>query len=130
MNLTIKGEDIQMDDTLQKYIGIVLKDPCFPKTIDQYTDEQLAEAVQRAMEANAITSNMNKALGDRIRALRCAKNLTQEQLADQVGISRQVYAMIEDGAKRINLDILSKIVEVLDVTVSDITSVLDQDVSA
>ena len=62
---------------------------------------------------------MNKLLGSRIKALRSANNLTQEEVADQIGISRQKYA-------RITLDILSKVAEVLGVTVGDITKVLDE----
>lgn len=69
---------------------------------------------------------MNELLGGRIKALRCAGNLTQEQIADQVGISRQRYARIESGTNNITLDILSKIAKILDVQVTDITKVLDE----
>lgn len=69
---------------------------------------------------------MNEKLGNRIKALRNAKNLTQEQIADQIGISRQKYARIESGVNSITLDILSKVAEVLGVTVGDITKVLDE----
>ena len=69
---------------------------------------------------------MNEMLGSRIKALRIAKNLTQEQVADQIGVSRQKYARIESGANSITLDILSKVAEVLGVTVGDITRVLDE----
>lgn len=69
---------------------------------------------------------MNKLLGSRIKSLRSANNLTQEEVADQIGISRQKYARIESGANSITLDILSKVAEVLGVTVGDITKVLDE----
>ena len=69
---------------------------------------------------------MNEMLGSRIKALRIAKYLTQEQVADQIGVSRQKYARIESGANSITLDILSKVAEVLGVTVGDITRVLDE----
>jgi transcriptional regulator with XRE-family HTH domain len=69
---------------------------------------------------------MNEMLGSRIKALRIAKNFTQEQIADQIGVSRQKYARIESGVNSITLDILSKVAEVLDVTVGDITRVLDE----
>lgn len=69
---------------------------------------------------------MNELLGSRIKALRSAKNFTQEQVADQIGVSRQKYARIENGANSITLDILSKIAVVLSVTVGDITRVLDE----
>lgn len=69
---------------------------------------------------------MNEKLGSRIKALRIAKNFTQEQVADQIGVSRQKYARIESGVSSVTLDILSKFAEVLGVTVGDITRVLDE----
>lgn len=69
---------------------------------------------------------MNELLGSRIKALRIARDFTQEQIADQIGVSRQKYARIENGANSITLDILSKVADVLSVTVGDITRVLDE----
>lgn len=69
---------------------------------------------------------MNEILGNRIKALRCANNLTQEQVANQIGVSRQKYARIESGTNSITLDILSQVAKVFDVTVGDITRVLDE----
>lgn len=70
---------------------------------------------------------MNALLGSRIKALRTARNYTQEQVADRLGISRQKYARIEKGLNSITLVLLTKIAETLDVTVSDITRVLDEE---
>ena len=69
---------------------------------------------------------MNELLGSRIKALRIANNFTQEQVADAIGVSRQKYARIENGANSITLDILSRVAKVFNVTVSDITRVLDE----
>lgn len=69
---------------------------------------------------------MNKLLGSRIKELRCSKNFTQEQIAEQIGVSRQKYARIESGANNITLEILSRIAKILDVSVGDITKVLDE----
>ena len=69
---------------------------------------------------------MNELLGGRIKALRSAENFTQEQMADQIGISRQKYARIESGANNITLEVLSKIAKILGVQVGDITRVLDE----
>lgn len=69
---------------------------------------------------------MNELLGGRIKVLRCAKSFTQEQMADQIGVSRQKYARIEEGMNGITLEVLSKIAKVLDVTAGDITGVLDE----
>ena len=60
---------------------------------------------------------MNKLLGSRIKALRSANNLTQEEVADQIGISRQKYARIESGVNSITFDILSKVEKILVVKV-------------
>lgn len=69
---------------------------------------------------------MNALLGSRIKALRKAKNTTQEQIAGQMGMSRQRYARIENGENSITLDILTKIAQVLDISVGDITKVLEE----
>ena len=69
---------------------------------------------------------MNELLGNRIKALRSAQNFTQEQIADQIGISRQKYARIESGTNNITLEVLSQIAHVLDVQVGDIMRVLDE----
>lgn len=69
---------------------------------------------------------MNELLGSRIKALRSAKHFTQEQIADQLGISRQKYARIEGGVNNITLEMLSRIANILEVTVGDITRVLDE----
>lgn len=70
---------------------------------------------------------MNTLLGKRIKELRSARKYTQEQVADRIGISRQKYARIENGSNNITLEILAKIASVLDVTVGDITRILDQE---
>lgn len=69
---------------------------------------------------------MNELLGGRIKELRCAQNFTQEQIADKIGISRQKYARIESGVNNITLEVLSKIANILNVSVGDITRVLDE----
>ena len=70
---------------------------------------------------------MNTLLGSRIRALRNSRGFTQEQLADRIGVSRQKYARIENGINSITLDTLARIAKVLDVTVGDITRVLEEE---
>ena len=70
---------------------------------------------------------MNTLLGNRIKELRTAKKYTQEQVADRLGISRQKYARIESGLNNITLDIIMRLTEILDVTVNDITKVLEEE---
>jgi len=70
---------------------------------------------------------MNELLGKKIRELRSANQMTQEEIAERLGISRQKYARIENGTNNITLEILTRIASILDVTVSDITNVLDEE---
>lgn len=69
---------------------------------------------------------MNKGLGCRIKELREQRNLTQEQVASKLGISRQRYSHIEKGLNNVTLDLLNRLSDIFDVTISDITSVLDK----
>ena len=62
---------------------------------------------------------MDRLLGGRIKALRTVKNYTQEQVAEQLGISRQKYARIESGLNSITLVLLTKLADIFDVTVGD-----------
>lgn len=70
---------------------------------------------------------MNALLGKRIRTFRMDRDLTQEYVAEQLGISRQKYARIENGVNNITLDILVKLADIFCVEVSDITKVLDKE---
>lgn len=69
---------------------------------------------------------MNKILGNHIKSLRNAKNLTQEQVASSINISRQKYVRIEKGENSITLELLQQLSKVFNVSVSDITHVLDK----
>lgn len=69
---------------------------------------------------------MNQLLGSRIKMIRISKDKTQEQVASMLGISRQKYARIENGANNITLETISNIARVFGVSVNDITRVLDE----
>lgn len=68
---------------------------------------------------------MNAKLGERIHSLRAARNLTQEEVAEYLGMSRQKYARIEKGVNDITLEILVGLAKLFEIEISDITSVLD-----
>lgn len=69
---------------------------------------------------------MNTIIGARIRNLRETKGLTQEQVAETLGFSRQRYARVENGLNDFSYITLNKIAQILGITVTDITSSLDQ----
>lgn len=52
-------------------------------------------------------------VGNRLRILREKSGLTQTQLADRVGVSQSLIAQIESGKKRLYVDLLYDIVNVL-----------------
>lgn len=68
---------------------------------------------------------MNAVLGARIRNLREAKGLTQEQVAEQMHCTRQRYARIEKGLTDISYASINIIAQVLGVNVEEITSAVN-----
>ncbi len=62
-------------------------------------------------------------IGNTIRALRKAKGLSQEQLAEQVWISTTHMSHIETGSTKLSLPVLVDIANALEVGADDILSV-------
>lgn len=65
-------------------------------------------------------ADIKKSLGLRIRQLRMAKGLTQEQLADLSGISRQYIGDVERGERNIAIVNIEKIARALGVTLREL----------
>ena len=61
--------------------------------------------------------DMKKNIGKNIARLRKEKNMSCEDVANEVYVSRQYIAQIEKGERNVSLDILSKIAEALEVDV-------------
>lgn len=61
-----------------------------------------------------------RGVGERIRRARLHANLTQEKLAERVGIDRTTVIRIEAGSSAALLDHLFLIAEVLDVPLADL----------
>lgn len=57
-------------------------------------------------------------VGERIRTLRKERNITQEQLAQKIGVKRAVISKYENDCVSINITNLEKISSVLGVTPS------------
>ncbi|MCW3160132.1 helix-turn-helix domain-containing protein [Chryseobacterium oryctis] len=58
-----------------------------------------------------------------IRKIRRDKDFTQEYMAFEMGISQKAYSDIENSKVKINLEVLTKISEILDIKPSDICSI-------
>ena len=62
---------------------------------------------------------MKQKIADRIRTIRTLKRLTQENVADEIGITHGAYAKIERGETDPNTNRLSEIAKVLKVDISE-----------
>lgn len=65
-------------------------------------------------------SYTHKRIGTNIRTIRLSLNLTQEQLAEDVGITPSYLALIEQGKRNITIYTLGNIATALQVQLSDI----------
>jgi len=65
-------------------------------------------------------AKLPKALGSRIQRARKKTNLTQEEVAEKVGISRAYMGYIEQGRYSASLEVIEKIARVLKVKMSDL----------
>ncbi|AWB42841.1 transcriptional regulator [Paenibacillus sp. CAA11] len=63
----------------------------------------------------------NMQLAQRIRAFRKLKGYTQQELAKESGISLAILGAIERGNRKAEDQILSKIAEVLGISVTELT---------
>lgn len=63
---------------------------------------------------------IKKTFGEKIKRLRKAKNLTQEQLAEMINIAPKNLSKIEVGACFVSAETLDKLVEALDTTTEEL----------
>lgn len=63
---------------------------------------------------------MNSTIGFKIKNRRESLNLTQEYVADKLGISQPAYANLENGITKVHIDKLAKISEILEIDIADI----------
>lgn len=64
-----------------------------------------------------------KICGQNIRKIRRSKDFTQEYMAFEMGISQKAYSDIENSKVKINLEILTKISNILEIKPSEICSI-------
>lgn len=64
--------------------------------------------------------DIQKAFGERLRALRRDKKLTQEQAAEKGGINPKYYGAVERGEINITLKTIASLARVLDVEIGEI----------
>lgn len=67
-----------------------------------------------------MNKNFYKKLGLNIKKLRNQRNLTQQQLADKIGIGLNFMGKIEVAFSKPSMDTIIKIADALNVTVADL----------
>ena len=65
-------------------------------------------------------SNKKIVFSNNLKEHRIRHNLTQQQLADKVGITRQSISNYENDIRNINLDILVSLAKILDISTDDL----------
>ena len=65
-------------------------------------------------------SNIAKQIGHRIRIRRAVLNMTQDKLAEILGISQGYLSFMERGSRPIDAEMLEKIAEALECDTSDL----------
>ena len=65
-------------------------------------------------------SNKKIVFSNNLKDQRIKHNLTQQQLSDKVGVTRQAISHYENDIRNINLDILVALAKILDVRIDDL----------
>lgn len=68
---------------------------------------------------------MFELVGRRIKELRLSNDLSEEQVADYLGISKKKYLLIEKGINSVSYDTILRISQLFGVTAKDILYVLE-----
>lgn len=69
---------------------------------------------------------MNDAIGSRIRTLRDGKKLSQEDVAQKLGFSRQRFGRLENGESDISYATILEIADILNVAPAEITNAAEE----
>lgn len=67
-----------------------------------------------------VNKKLLKQFGDRIRRLRTARGLTQEQLAELTGFHRTYIGMIERGERNLSLTNIATFADTLELSISEL----------
>lgn len=65
-------------------------------------------------------------VNEKIRLIREAKNLTQEQVAEKLGVSQSAYGDIERGENDPKLSKLQKIAEIFEIQLSELVDITEK----
>jgi transcriptional regulator with XRE-family HTH domain len=64
-----------------------------------------------------MNTNQFETVSDRLKKVRLEKNLSQDFLAKKLGITQKAYSKIENNETKLNVDVLQRVSEVMDVPI-------------
>lgn len=73
---------------------------------------------------------LNKKIGENLSRFRTAKNLTQQEISEALGMSRTSYNQLENGHSHITVEKLYEISEVLKISVLDLLPGFERKIDA
>ncbi len=62
-------------------------------------------------------------LGDRLKQLRLAKQLTQRQVAAQLNVAPSIYNRFERNERKVKKEMLSKLSEILGISIEELNTI-------
>lgn len=62
---------------------------------------------------------IKEAFGQKVKQLRKAKELSQEDLSDKSGLNRPYISAIEQGKRNVSLEVIEKLAEALDIEIKE-----------
>ncbi|MBR2565214.1 MAG: helix-turn-helix transcriptional regulator [Paenibacillus sp.] len=74
-------------------------------------------------------TKLRNSVGEQIRAIRKAKGLTQQQLAELSGLDDAYIGSVERGERNFSIDTLEKIIVGLNISFGDLTTLNNEDTS-
>lgn len=83
--------------------------------LDRTGSDNFLEVMTTRPEAGCVTEPLKKVLGAQVRDLRLARHLSQEGLAEKLGVSTRYLAGIERGERNLTLDSVDALAEQLGV---------------
>jgi len=63
--------------------------------------------------------NIKEQFGIKLRALRVAKNMSQEKLALEAGLDRTYIPSIEQGKRNVSIEVIAKLAKALDISMTE-----------
>ncbi|MEB2777457.1 helix-turn-helix transcriptional regulator [Algoriphagus sp. D3-2-R+10] len=62
---------------------------------------------------------IKEVFGQRVKLLRKAKELSQEELAEKSGLNRPYISAIEQGKRNVSLEVIEKLAEALEIKIKE-----------